>query len=661
MLALFLGTLVVKALFLAAESPADNTYYLVPNISRTQNEFICTVQGNETANISAVRLFTNYTGTWESNASNVTSIPILGNLSNVTFGTHNFKPMQANTPDGFKLIWSCQVEYNITGGTAYNLSFTSNRTLFVELPPNRIVLEGNNNMTIIKNVSDTAFLNLTVTSPYLTPTIDDRNVTDCDIYGNDTGRWAFRQRIVGVSNLSNTTPVNFTDRFLENRSVAVGAKCWERGIPQSFNWSANISLNVDYTKPSIAVLASNGSSVLNSNTVNLTFDVTDNDAVVCSLYHNFTGGWVANLTNRSVNSYGVATRVSNFFIGAAQSMDDGANAWSVSCSDYAGNNQSVNLTFNLDTTVPQIFNVTNFSRTGYIDEMRVEWNTTEASNASVLYGNTTSLLNNNRTGSGTTFGLTHSIAIKITPKIVNYFNITSCDAAGNCNASTTKGSTVLSTISNYNVTMWPLYAGWTAYASFERSSSLGLVANRSGAEYAYMFNQSSQSWLAHTTGGSSNAQTVVRYNDAVWLFRSSNFSWFRNATPDLEPQSVGITGFQYNLSPGINFLGVLRNYEMTNLTPTFYNSTGGFFVSINGSGNAPGLGRDNANLNLSANKIDFFAVWSNVDQKYYSHFRNSTFGNRTNLTVGDVFVVGTKMNVTWNSTGITGNWTASRG
>lgn len=562
---------------------------------------------------------------------------------NVTFGTHNWKP--SRQLDGARIVWSCQAVTNATTGN--NVSFTLNRTILVEYPPE--------NVSIVKlseneqNYSKEVVINYTVFSSSIGGNgvvEDDDNATDCDFYTNDSGTWGFRQRVFNQNNTYN----NLTYLFAENKSVGLGFKCWERRIPQAFNWSQNRTIRVDYTSPVVRLMTNNNSEFVSTTTVNLTYQALDQAHVKCNVYHNFTGAYVSNATNTS-NSNEAFVQVENL----ARNLNVGSVMWGVFCDDFAGHNSSVNATFTIDTSAPLMLNVTNYSHSGFVDKWVIEWNTSEAANNTVIYGNSAGQLNfDNRSGNGNTFTRTQSVIITTPVNVTSvFYNVSSCDHAGNCNNTLVP----LSNPARYNITPTPIYAGWNALMNFEPTTDMGLVANQSNADFVYKWNESSQAWLAHTRLGSANAQTSLKYGEVFWLFRSANYSYARNATRRGEPQAM-----QVNITTGINFVGVIREFTFQNLSATFRNATGGSLTAINATiDNATYLGTVGgvANLDISKEQIDFFATWLNSEQKYLSYFRNSTFKNATNLTVGNAFVLGTTLNITWNTTGIIGNWTNS--
>ena len=100
--------------------------------------------------------------------------------------------------------------------------------------------------------------------------------------------------------------------------------------------------------------------------------------------------------------------------------------------DFAGNTHEViveNVT--IDDTPPIIANVSNASIT--YQGATISWDTDELANTSVNYGTTTALGTKSNLG---TLALAHSRALaSLSASTRYYYNVTSCDEAGNCNTS----------------------------------------------------------------------------------------------------------------------------------------------------------------------------------------------------------------------------------
>jgi len=177
---------------------------------------------------------------------------------------------------------------------------------------------------------------------------------------------------------------------------------------------------------------------------------------------------------------------------------------------------------------------------------------------------------------------------------------------------------------------------------------MGVIYNESGADFVYWFNESAQTWVSHTGGVGANADTVLFGGSAVWLFKNTNGSWFRDV-------SIVTNSFLMNISAGGNFLSAQFDYNFTNLSNSFTNRTtsvqstaytvGGFF---NGSGQG--------NRTLSISEVEFYSYYNNSDQRYISYFRNDTFNNGTFIKRGDVVFIGTPLNITWDGLDVRGNW-----
>jgi len=112
-------------------------------------------------------------------------------------------------------------------------------------------------------------------------------------------------------------------------------------------------------------------------------------------------------------------------------LADGAYTFIAYANDTLGNLGSAgSRTVTVDTVAPTIdgVNVTNITGTSAI----VNWGTNEAANSTVRYGTTNTSLPNS--ASNSTFALLHNITLSgLSGSTTYFFNVTSCDQAGNCN------------------------------------------------------------------------------------------------------------------------------------------------------------------------------------------------------------------------------------
>lgn len=157
-----------------------------------------------------------------------------------------------------------------------------------------------------------------------------------------------------------------------------------------------------------------------------------------------------NNTDFSINSSGYLTNntglsIQNYTI-------------NISVNDTTGNILSQVITIEVtnssvaDTTPPTIANVTNSSITNV--SVTIAWDLTEAGNGTLSYGNTSAL---GTTVTNASFILIHSFDISgLLPNTTYHYNVTSCDASGNCN---TSGGLNFSTLANTVDNNSPIISG----------------------------------------------------------------------------------------------------------------------------------------------------------------------------------------------------------
>ena len=89
-------------------------------------------------NISSMQLFTNVSGTWKSNETYSGFSPILGSTRIGNFSNTSSIPDYSSLPDGSRIVWSIAVITKLNSGDniTNKTTFTQNRTLRVEYPPN---------------------------------------------------------------------------------------------------------------------------------------------------------------------------------------------------------------------------------------------------------------------------------------------------------------------------------------------------------------------------------------------------------------------------------------------------------------------------------------------------------------------------------------------
>jgi len=184
---------------------------------------------------------------------------------------------------------------------------------------------------------------------------------------------------------------------------------------------------------------------LNDTTKSDLFNFTFSD-VRCSSY-SING--TANVTNCSISN--------NMWTGQLSLSSNGVHNITVYANDTSGN---LNVTIRYwvrDTIAPAITNVTNGSTQAIY--AYVTWNTTgESSNSTVWLGaDENSLLEN---ASNSSLVTEHNLTVQyLTRNTTYYYNVTSCDYAGNCNTTATRNFTTPVCDSDYSCGSWSSCSG----------------------------------------------------------------------------------------------------------------------------------------------------------------------------------------------------------
>jgi hypothetical protein len=240
--------------------------------------------------------------------------------------------------------------------------------------------------------------------------------TSCTLYINGLGSGA------------NATVKNATATTLANTTIPEGANSWYvncTDLSGNTTQSSVRTLNVDLTAPAVTITYPTNTSLYNVTY----FNFTATDANLASWwYNNGTGG----------ANYSASPTFTN---ATAIIYAQGARSLAVYVSDSAGNIGGATVYFTVDWTMPSITAVANTTGSGAWSY--ITWNTTEAANASVLIGTASDSLAVN--GSNSSFLIEHNITVQyLAPGTLYYYNVTSCDAAGNCNPTGPKNFTTVS-------------------------------------------------------------------------------------------------------------------------------------------------------------------------------------------------------------------------
>lgn len=159
-----------------------------------------------------------------------------------------------------------------------------------------------------------------------------------------------------------------------------------------------------------------------------------------------------------------------------------------SAGTYQNHTSSFNFTTNIlieinmteiDKTPPEIYNVTNGSV--YPAKAYILWNTSEPANSTVLFGtNETSLTSSI---GDTSFSTSHIILVYwLTKNTTYHYNVTSCDAAGNCNSSGTYNFTTPYCTVSWSCGSWSSCSGGQKTRTCSQSSQCEYPFTRTESE-----------------------------------------------------------------------------------------------------------------------------------------------------------------------------------
>jgi len=600
-------------------SPADEAFLTNPNVT-----FDVSVTSGLSRNITNATIWTNWTGTWERNDT-LTN----GSYSDFT-STQGFQTLVLGTlnfSDGTHILWGVELTTNHSG-LVTNTTFSSNRTFFIELPPDTLTF---NSPAASESISNNSFdLNVSVSSIY-TPTNTD--TFTCNVFTNETVPSTAITSLLGTATIANGTSFKITVGVEEANDMMLQVVCWETGRDAVYSLT-NLSINADRTAPTVVRTSDFLNDIDTDGNFEINYTITDLNPSEFIFFTNATGNWQRNLTRTSLSN----GELVNFTI---QNFADGNYTVGGWIWDVAGNNFTLpNYSLAVDSAAPTIEAQTNSTQNAFLT-VQINWGTSEKSNASITFGNDTvdrsSYLEVDSSFDNTNF----SINITVEEGLTYYYNLTSCDRAGNC-AFTTE---VLTTGPHSGI-----YAGWNAYGIFN-AQTMGSIFNDSGADFVYWWNNTAQSWT-NSLGTGSNADFTLQGGQVAWLFKNTAGTWTRDVN---DPTNA----FEVNLSSGANFVSAQVDYNFTNLTNSFTNitvrpvGTGAIPLGWTVGGSADGTGTQGVDVS----EVEFYSFFNNSDQRYTSYFRNETFNNDTVIPKGFAIFVGTTLNITWNGSAIVSNWT----
>ncbi|MCP3682811.1 MAG: S8 family serine peptidase [bacterium] len=493
-------------------SPDDDTW----NSSRT----IDFQYGLSGSYLDTCLLYTNITGDWQVNATNITGLT--GNFS-VEFSS-----------DGH-FAWNIMCN-NTAGSMSSNIT---NLTVKIDTVIPSISLSGpadnswNNTGTVLFSF-----------------TVSENNTDTCELYTNQTGTWS--------PNISQSNIVNGQSHYL-NASFTDGDYAWNVRCNDSiglYNFSdANYTVRIDTVSPAVELVSPANDSWNNSQTIQFNYLATDSFLSTCAIYTNMTGDWEINATNESM----VSGTLMNFTVDFSES----SFTWNVWCNDSAGNTafNASNFTTNIDISPPYI----NISTPVYMQNISstTVWINGTCSDAGIgvntTWANDTSWA---EFATGATWAFVNLSSDKLSEGI-HTVNITCNDSLGNINQSTatfnidlsyTSTNASLMTINDSDADgniefSWINDASEDAetyriyrYSSDINSSSIGnatLIAT--GIEEDVEFFEDN-----NTMSGTEYYYALVTVDNSE-LYNLSFVSNSLNATPNdaiipLSPTAVGVSG-----------------------------------------------------------------------------------------------------------------------
>ncbi len=233
--------------------------------------------------------------------------------------------------------------------------------------------------------------------------------------------------------------------------------------------STSVTFSVDSTPPALAII-----TPANGTTKSDTFAFSYSGAN-CLVYSVNSG---TNVTNCSITG--------NSWSGTLGGLSDGTQNITVWANDSAGNiNVSIRY-WTRDTDAPDLFNATN--GTVGSTTATIVWNTTESSNSTVLYSTNQSNLNS--TSGSATLVTEHSIGLTgLTINSTYYYNVSSCDQAGNCNTTGIYNFTTSSAVAcveSWSCTEWVLSLGSMLTRTCTDVNSCGTTLNKPNESMRYI-------------------------------------------------------------------------------------------------------------------------------------------------------------------------------
>lgn len=515
--------------------------------------------------------------------------------------------------------------------TYTSITFSTNYTINVEYPALvRLNLPSTNSWT---NALQDNF-NFTVNSSFTSTTL-----FPCSFWTNESGTWS---QALGSLTATNGTQKAFLYQPSEG-TIVWGIRCQQGDDGNVLNTSINFTLNIDRTLPVVSITQLNATTISNNTFLKtqspiINYSITEIHRDTCILF-----------VNNTANSTTTATS-NNFTFGAAQ---DGVYNFLIGCNDTANNwKNSSTYQVTLDTVPPKLIEPHNVSTGSFADRRSINFSTDEFANATIYYGVT---VDTGSSAGNSSFLLGHNITISgFEQNTLYYFNISVCDRAANCNNSGV-------VFGQYSfVFPFKLFTGWSYYGIYDSLINFSTILSQTNSEYVYYWNQTAQSWVSATAGGTTSMEFQVGTGvsgtategagrHVVAIFESLNSTWERNIT-------AGVS-YRYNLTVGDNFLKMFDNRSMGQLGRSFLN---GSLLDNNITYGAGPLMQTPEVRTYNMSRFYFSAYNNTATDWEINHVYNSTINNNTyvgNYTIHEVVWVFSSFNLTWNGSIITGNWT----
>ncbi len=261
-------------------------------------------------------------------------------------------------------------------------------------------------------------------------------------------------------NSSNTTLVscgNTSFTALDNQASTL--VLWINDTAGNTN-SSSVTFTVDTDAPSITINDPVNDTV-NSNDFSFTYGESVN-------WTAYSVDGAANVTNSSVSEWS----------GTLTGLSDGVHNVTVWANDSVGKMRSSTRWWTRDTDTPDIFNVTN--GTAGSSSASIIWNTTQSSNSTVYYGTNQSTLNQDEGNSS--FVTEHSVSLcGLSAGTTYYYNVSSCDQAGNCNNTGTYNFTTSESsgcTESWSCTSWTICIGNLQTRTCTDSNNCGTTVNK---------------------------------------------------------------------------------------------------------------------------------------------------------------------------------------